>query len=145
MPTYMLIMRATEAALAASREQDMESIITAMGQYNEALMTAGVMVGGDGLSDPSEGAVVAFGTAEPTVTPGAYGPAETLFNGYWTISVPTLDEAIAWAKRCPMGPGTALEIRRVTDESDFADFADNEYLQKEAGWREELERKAAES
>lgn len=145
MPTYMLIMRATEAALAASREQDMDSIITAMGQFNEAMMNAGVMVGGDGLSDPSEGAVVAFDGPEPTVTAGAYGPTEALFNGYWTIIVPTLEEAIAWATRCPMGPGTKLEIRRVTDESDFADYADNEYLQKEAGWREELERKAAES
>lgn len=143
MPTYMLIMRATDAAHAASREQDMESIITAMGQFNEAMMDAGVMVGGDGLSDPLEGAVVVFDGAEPTVVAGAYGSTEALFTGYWTISVPTLDDAIAWAKRCPMGPGTKLEVRRVTDESDFADFADNEYIQKEAGWREELDRKAA--
>lgn len=143
MPTYMLIMRATEAALAASREQDMDAIITAMGQYNEAMMEAGVMVGGDGLSDPAEGAVVDFAGAEPTVSPGAYGPVESLFNGYWTIRVDDLDAAIAWAKRCPLGPGTKLEIRRVTDESDFADVADNEYLQKEAGWREELEGRAS--
>lgn len=40
--------------------------------------------------------------------------------------------------RCPLGPGTKLEVRRVTEASDFADFADNEYIQKEAGWRKEL-------
>ena len=39
----------------------------------------------------------------------------------------------------PLGPGNKLEVRRVTDESDFADYADNEYIKKEAGWREELE------
>ena len=144
MPTYMLIMRASEAGLAASKAQDMESVITAMGRYNEAMMDAGVMVGGDGLSDPAEGAVVDFSTPEPSVTPGAYGPVESLFNGYWTIRVDDLDAAIDWARRCPLGPGQKLEVRRVTDESDFADFADNEYIQKEAGWREELEGKPAE-
>ncbi len=143
MPTYMLIMRATDAALAASRELDMDAVITAMGQFNEAMMDAGVMVGGDGLSDPSEGAVVSFDDSGPTVAHGAYGPTEALFNGYWTISVASLDEAIAWAKRCPVGPGTKLEIRRVTDESDFAAVADNEYLQKEVGWREALEKRNA--
>jgi len=144
MPTYMLIMRSTEEGFAASRAQDMESVITAMGQYNEAMMDAGVMVGGGGLSDPAEGAVVHFSSSAPTVTAGAYGPVESLFSGYWTIHVDDLEAAIGWAKRCPMVPGTALEIRRVTDESDFADFADNEYLQKEAGWREELEGKPSE-
>jgi hypothetical protein len=140
MPTYMLIMRATDKGLAASREGDVEAIINAMGSFNEAMMEAGVMVGGDGLSDPSEGVVVDFSTPEPTVAEGPYGPTEALFSGYWTIRVASMDDAIAWARRCPLGPGQKLEVRRVTDESDFAEFADNEFIQKEAGWREELAR-----
>lgn len=143
MPTYMLIMRATETALAASAELDMESIINAMGAYNESMMEAGVMVGGEGLSDPSEGFVVDFSTADKVVTDGPYGEVHELFNGFWLISVADRDEAIEWARRCPLGPGTKLEVRRVTDESDFADFADNEFIQKEEGWREELARKNA--
>ena len=43
-----------------------------------------------------------------------------------------------WASRAPLGPGSKLEVRRVTEAEDFADFADNEYIQKEEGWREEL-------
>lgn len=140
MPTYMLIMRATDEGLAASREGDFEAIINAMGSFNESMMEAGVMVGGDGLSDPSEGCVVDFSTPELAVTDGAYGPTEWLFNGYWTIRVADRDEAIDWARRCPMGPGQKLEVRRVTDESDFTEFADNEYIQKEVGWRAQLER-----
>lgn len=138
MPTYMLIMRATDEGLAASLSGDFEAIINAMGAFNEAMITAGVMVGGDGLSDASEGFVVDFSTPDLVVTDGAYGPTEALFNGYWTIRVADRDEAIAWARRCPMGPGQKLEVRRVTDESDFADFAENEYIQKEAGWRDAL-------
>lgn len=144
MPTYMLIMRATEAGLAESRAGEFEAIINAMGAFNESMMEAGVMVGGGGLSDPSEGFVVDFSTPDRTVTDGPYGPTEALFNGYWTISVADRDDAIAWARRCPMGPGQKLEVRRVTDESDFAEFADNEYIQKETGWREHLAHDAEE-
>jgi hypothetical protein len=144
-PTYMLIMRATDEGLAASLSGDFEAIINAMGAFNEAMITAGVMVGGDGLSDPSEGFVVDFSTPDLAVTDGAYGPTEALFNGYWTIRVADRDEAIAWARRCPMGPGQKLEVRRVTDESDFADFAENEYIQKEAGWRDALGNDAVDS
>ena len=100
------------------------------------------MIGGDGLSDPSEGFVVNFDSDDKVVTDGPYGEVHELFNGFWMIQVADKDEAIEWARRCPLGPGSKLEVRRVTDESDFADFADNEYIQKEEVWREELARKA---
>lgn len=142
MPKYMLIMRSTQEALDASAEMDFTEIINAMGAYNESLMEAGVMIGGEGLSDPSEGFVVNFDSDDKVVTDGPYGEVHELFNGFWMIQVADKDEAIEWARRCPLGPGSKLEVRRVTDESDFADFADNEYIQKEEVWREELARKA---
>lgn len=138
MKKYMLIMRTTDEALAASKEVDFEEIINQMGAYNEALMDAGVMAGGDGLTDPSEGFVVDFSAEEPIVTDGPYGETHELFNGFWVLQVASREEAVEWAKRCPLGPGSKLEVRRITDESDFEDFADNEYVQKEAGWREQL-------
>lgn len=138
MKKYMLIMRTTDEALAASQEVDFEEIINQMGAYNEALMDAGVMAGGDGLTDPSEGFVVDFSAGEPIVTDGPYGETHELFNGFWVLQVASREEAVEWAKRCPLGPGSKLEVRRITDESDFEDYADNEYVQKEAGWREQL-------
>ena len=131
MPKYMLIMRSTEAAIAASADVDFESIINAMGEYNESLISAGVMVDGAGLSDPAQGFVVDFSSEDKVVTDGPDGEIHELFNGFWIIETATRDEAIEWARRCPMGPGTKLEVRRVTDESDFVDFADNEYLKRE--------------
>lgn len=142
MPKYMLIMRSTQEALEASADLDFTEIINAMGAYNESLMEAGVMIGGEGLSDAAEGFVVDFSSDDKLVTDGPYGEVHELFNGFWMIQVADKDEAIEWARRCPLGPGSKLEVRRVTDESDFADFADNEYIQKEEGWREELARKA---
>jgi len=138
MAKYMLIMRSTAEALEASKDVDFEEIINQMGAYNEAMMNAGVLAGGDGLTDASEGFVVDFSQPDPVVTDGPYGEVHELFNGFWIVQVATREEAVEWAKRCPLGPGAKLEVRRITDESDFEDFADNEYVQKEAGWREQL-------
>ncbi len=134
---HMLIMRATQEAADAFAEMDFEAVINAMGAYNEQLIKAGVMVAGDGLA-PEPGYLVDFSGETPIVSDGPYGEIHELFNGFWILQTATAEEALEWAKRCPLGPGSKLEVRRVTDESDFADFADNEYIKKEAGWREEL-------
>jgi hypothetical protein len=135
---YMLIMRSSQAAIDASKDLDFEEIINAMGAYNESMMKAGVLLAGEGLSDADEGFVVDFSAERPVVTDGPYGEVHELFNGFWILEVSSKEEAAEWASRAPLGPGSKLEVRRVTDESDFADFADNEFVQKEAGWREEL-------
>lgn len=134
---YMLIMRTTAEALEASKNLDFEAVINAMGEFNEAMTAAGVLLGGDGLADPSEGFVVDFDSDAPTVTDGPYGGIPELFNGFWIIRTETKEEAISWASRCPLGPGNKLEVRRITDLSDFEDFSENEHIQKEAEWRAE--------
>jgi hypothetical protein len=138
MPKYMLIMRSNEAAVADYAEMDFEAVINAMGAYNESMMKAGVLLAGEGLSDAKEGFVVDFAGETPIVTDGPYGETHELFNGFWIIQASSPDEAAEWAKRCPLGPGSKLEVRRVTDETDFADYADNEYVQKEEQWRRDL-------
>lgn len=139
---YMLIMRANDAAKADYEEMDFNEVITRMGQYNEQLIQAGVLLAGEGLSDDvaTTGFVVDFSTTPPAVTDGPYGETHELFNGFWILEVSSKEEAAEWAKRCPLGAGSKLEVRRVTDESDFAAFADNEYLQKEAEWRAAAEK-----
>lgn len=136
---FMLIMRATEAAKKSYEAANFEQIINAMGAYNESLMKAGVLLAGEGLADDlSEAFVVDFSAETPIVTDGPYGETHELFNGFWIIQTASKEEAVQWASRCPLGPGSKLEVRRVTEASDFEDFSDNEYLRKEEGWREEL-------
>jgi hypothetical protein len=134
---FMLIMRDNRAAYDASKEVDFEAIINAMGAYNESMMKAGVMIGGEGLSDPEEGCVVDFSSTPPVVTDGPYGEIHELFNGFWILEVSSKEEAVEWASRAPLGPGSKMEVRRMGSAEDFADYADNEYVKKEAGWREE--------
>jgi hypothetical protein len=137
---YMFIMRATDEAIEESKKVPFEEILNKMGAYNESLIKAGVMLAGEGLADLSEGSafVVDFSEEPPVVTDGPYGETHELFNGFWIVQVASKEEAAEWASRCPLGPGSKLEVRRVAEADDFADFADNEYIQKEALWREEL-------
>ena len=137
---YMFIMRATDEAIEESKKVPFEEILNKMGAYNESLIKAGVMLAGEGLADLSEGSafVVDFSEEPPVVTDGPYGETHELFNGFWIVQVASKEEAAEWASRCPLGPGSKLEVRRVAEAEDFADFADNEYIQKEALWREEL-------
>ena len=137
---YMFIMRATDEAIEASKQVPFEEILNKMGAYNESLIKAGVMLAGEGLADVSEGNafVVDFSEEPPVVSDGPYGETHELFNGFWIVQVASKEEAAEWASRCPLGPGSKLEVRRVAEADDFADFADNEYIPKEALWREEL-------
>lgn len=137
---FMLIMRATDEAVEAYKDMPFEQVIEAMGKYNESMIKAGVLVAGEGLTDAAEGFVVDFSTEKPLITDGPYGETKELFNGFWIIEVPTREEAAEWAGRAPLGPGSFLEVRRVTGVEDFP--ADNEWIQKEEGWREEAAQRA---
>ena len=138
---YMLIMRATDAALAASAEVDFEEVVDRMGAYNEAMHDAGVLAGGEGLTDASaeENFVLDFSSTPPIFSEEPYGPTESLFNGFWILNVPSREEARQWAERCPLGPGMKLEVRRIHGDEEIAELVseDNEYIAKEKVWRQE--------
>ena len=138
---YMLIMRATDAALAASAEVDFEEVVDRMGAYNEAMHDAGVLTGGEGLTDAGaeENFVLDFSSTPPIFSEEPYGPTESLFNGFWILNVPSREEARQWAERCPLGPGMKLEVRRIHGDEEIAELVseDNEYIAKEKSWRQE--------
>src|SRR5690606_16112309 len=130
----MLIMRSSDEAIAASKDVDFEEIIARMGRYNEQLIKAGVLAGGDGLAPAAEGVVVDFSSEPPLVTDGPYGETKELFDGFWILDVASQEEAVEWAKKAPLGPGVKLEIRRIPGIEDFPQ--DNEWIKKEHYYRE---------
>ncbi|PWC06077.1 YciI family protein [Mycetocola zhujimingii] len=135
---YMLIMRSTDEAKKEYQSRPFEEILEAMGAYNESLIKAGVLLAGDGLADDmTDNFVVDFSTDTPVVTDGPYGETHELFNGFWIIQVGSKEEAAEWASRVPLGPGSKIEVRRVTEMSDFADYADTPAMKQEAAWRAE--------
>ena len=134
---FMLIMRDTQEAFDASQDVDFEEIINAMGAYNESMIKAGVFVNAEGLEAATEGVVVDFAGEKPIVTDGPYGETHELFNGFWILDVSSKEEAIEWASRAPLGPGSKMEVRRIPSlEEAFADYADNDHVKKEAEHRD---------
>lgn len=144
MARYMLIMRSTPEAEKAMENVDFNEVIADMGRYNEELIKAGVMLAGEGLTGPEDGFVVDFNADPPVVTDGPYTEAKELFNGFWILDVSSKEEAKQWARKCPLGVGVKLEVRRVADTDEFPQ--DNEWIQKEVQWRADLlEKQAAEA
>jgi len=98
-------------------------LFEAMGRYNEELVKAGIMMQGDGLKPSSQGKRIAFDGPNRTVIDGPFAETRELVAGYWLWEVKDMDEAVAWAKRCPnpMPGPSELEIRPFYEMSDFGD------------------------
>ena len=79
------------------------------------------MEAGEGLQPSSKGARVRFSGAERSVIRGPFADTAGLIAGFWIWKVKSLDEAIAWVKRCPnpMPGETEVEIRRIFEAEDF--------------------------
>lgn len=134
MAKYMLIMRATDEAMAKFQDVDFAEIMETMGRFNDELIRAGVLLAAEGLEDAEKGVVVDFTGETPVVTDGPYGETKELFGGYYVLDVASQQEAVEWAKRMPLTEGTKVEIRRVPRIDEFPQ--DNEWIQKERAWRE---------
>ena len=134
MAKYMLIMRNTEESLATMMATPMDQMIETVGRFNDELIRAGVLLAAEGLDDPAQGVVVDFSGDKPVVTDGPYGETKELFGGFYLLDVATRDEAVEWARRIPMIPGSKVEIRRVPTIDEFPQ--DNEWVAVERAWRE---------
>ena len=125
----------TEAGKLPSTE-----LLTAMGNYNEELAKAGILVAAEGIQPSSKGKKVKFVEGKTTVIDGPFTEAKELIAGFWLIQARSLDEAIEWVKRAPMEQ-TELEIRQVFETEEFGDVMSPELMQSEQRLREQLAQK----
>ncbi len=95
--------------------------VEAMMTYNKSLQEAGILLSLEGLHPPAMGARVTFSDGKPKVTNGPFDDVKETLGGFWMIRVNSLEEAIAWAKRCPASENEIIEIRQVQEFSDFPD------------------------
>ena len=129
---FMIIGRATRESEAGILPKP--EAFAAMGQYNEALVKAGVLLAAEGLAASSKGARVKFSGDKRIVIDGPFAETKELIAGFMIIQVSSLDEAIEWVKRAPnaLPDGEAeVEIRRLMDVEDFGDgFTPNPEIAK---------------
>jgi hypothetical protein len=128
----MVMVKATRASERG--EMPSEELLAAMGRYNEELVKAGIMLAGEGLHPSSKGKRVRFSGAARTVVDGPFTETKELVAGYWLWQVKSMDEAVAWVKRCPnpMPTESEIEIRPVFEAEDFgAEFTPELKAQEE--------------
>jgi hypothetical protein len=116
-----------------------ENLLTEMGNFNEELVKAGVMLAGEGLHPTSKAARVRFDGDKRTVIDGPFTESKELIAGYWLWQVRDMDEAIEWIKRAPFGGGTEIEIRPVFEAEDFGDEFTPELREQEKRLRSQIE------
>jgi hypothetical protein len=135
----MVLIKATEESEAGVMPS--QELLTQMGNFNEELVRAGVMLAGDGLHPSSKGVRVAFSGGERKVIDGPFAETKELLAGYWLWQVKSLDEAIEWVKRIPNPDRTdgVVEIRPVFEPDDFGDSLTPELREQEARLREQAE------
>lgn len=117
---FMIIVKASQDSEAGIMPS--EELLTDMGNYNEELAKAGILLAGEGLHPSSKGARVRFSGDKRTVIDGPFAETKELIAGYWLWQVKSREEAIEWVKRCPNPmPDTEaeVEIRQVFELDDF--------------------------
>ena len=119
-----------------------EALMAAMGEYNEALVAAGIMDSGDGLKPTKEGYRVRFDGTERVVTKGPFVETNELVAGYWIWNVASMEDAIEWVKKCPNPMEdeiSDIEIRPYFTMEDFAEVdTDGSFAESENALRDTL-------
>jgi hypothetical protein len=136
----MVIVKASKESEAG--EMPREELLAAMGQYNEELVKAGIMLAGEGLQPSAKGARVRFDGASRTVVDGPFANSEELIAGYWLWQVDSLAHAVEWVKRCPnpMSGPSEIEIRPLFEMDDFGEEFTPELREQEQLLRAQLDK-----
>jgi hypothetical protein len=135
----MVIVKASKESEAGVMPS--EQLLKEMGNYNEELVRAGIMVAGEGLHPTSKGARIVFSGNKRTVIDGPFMETKELIAGYWLWQVKSMQDAIEWAKRCPnpTGEESVLEIRPVFEAEDFGEQFTPELREQEERIRAQAE------
>jgi hypothetical protein len=113
---FMMIVKASAESEAGVMPTEQE--LAEMGEYNDELVKAGILLAGEGLHPSSKGALVRYAGSKRTVVDGPFTESKELIGGFWLIQVKSLAEAVEWAKRVPFHGGE-VEIRQVFELDDF--------------------------
>jgi hypothetical protein len=111
-----------------------ETLLAAMGRFNEELVKAGVMLAGEGLHPSRRGKRVRFAGQTRTIIDGPFAETKELVAGFWLWQVKSIEEALEWVKRCPnpMPEESEIEIRPIFEAADFgAEFTPELQAQEE--------------
>ena len=123
----MVMIKATKNSEAGAKPT--KQLFEAMGKFNQELLDAGVMLGGDGLRPSREAKRVSFSGDKRIVMDGPFTESKEVIAGYWVWQVESIEEAVEWVRRCPHpmpGEDTEIEIRPLYEAEDFTKLFETE-------------------
>jgi hypothetical protein len=136
---FMVIVKADKNSEAGVMPS--EKLLSDMGQFNEQLVKAGIMLAGEGLHPSSKGKRIKFTAEQRTVIDGPFAETKELVAGFWLLQAKSLDEVVEWIKRAPFDSGAEVEIRQVFEAEDFGDALTPELRAQEERLRAQIEKK----
>ena len=110
---FMIVINTDEKAQAKATVEQQKETFAAYMKYSEDLVKAGVMRGGEALEGSASGARISFKEGHRVVTDGPFAEAKEVVGGFYLIDVPTREEAIEWAAKCPGAKLGGVELRTV--------------------------------
>jgi len=137
---FMVIVKASKDSEAGVMPS--QQLLADMGNFNQQLADAGVMLAGEGLHPSSKGARVKVSGGQKSVIDGPFAETKELVAGFWLWKCKSLDEAIDWLKRAPFEE-TEVEIRQVFEAEDFGDEFTPELREQEERLRAQVEAQTA--
>jgi hypothetical protein len=135
---FMVIVKAdkdTEKGVMPS-----EKLLAEMGEYNEKLVKAGIMLAGEGLHPSSKGKRIRFDGDQRVVIDGPFAETKELVAGFWLLQAKSMEEVVEWIKRAPFDKGAEVEIRQVFEADDFGEAFTPELRAQEDRLRAEIEK-----
>lgn len=124
----------TEAGVMPTTEE-----LAAMGEFNQQLADAGVMISGEGLHPTSKAKRVRFADGDASVIDGPFSETKELIAGFWIWECDSMEDAVEWLKKAPFDAGTQVDIRQVFTPEDFGEAYTPELKQQEDRIREQVE------
>ena len=116
---FMMLLPAPPDALEKIGTSPNKEIVLAMRKFNEEMTRAGVMLAAEGLHATSKGWRIKVKDGKRIVTDGPFTETKEVIAGFWIIQVKSKEEALEWAKRCPLPENGLIEIRQVFENADF--------------------------
>ena len=137
---FMVMVKATKDSEAGVMPS--EQLLREMGEYNEQLAKAGVILAGEGLHPSSKGVRVRFSGKNRTVIDGPFTETKELVAGFWLMQVRSKEEVIEWVRRCPNPHEgeSEIEIRQVFEAEDFGEAFTPELRAQEERIREQAQK-----
>ena len=115
---FMMLLPAPVDVLEQCAVPD-KDLVVAMRKYDAELRKAGVLLAEEGLHPTSKGRRVKMTGGKPVVTDGPFAEAKEVVAGFWIIQAKSMEEAVEWAKRCPLPEQGVIEIRQIFEDHDF--------------------------